>query len=116
MQAMVEAVKAAVLALSGECRRKNKNTEQNGETEAISHRTGPSLRQPVFKWNAKDKYMELRNFEAGVMNIFLAKHYNMNDTERVPIIKKLAMKERIAFLENPESRETASKGQLQPTC
>ena len=42
-QATLEAAKGVVLAVGEEDRKQNMNTEQNGETEATMHRTGPSL-------------------------------------------------------------------------
>ena len=35
---------------------------------------GLSLKWLEFDWNAKDKYMELKNFEMEVTNIFLTRH------------------------------------------
>ena len=47
----------------------------------------PSLRKPVFNLGAKDKYIEQKHFEIKVMNIFLTKHHEITDEEKVPIIK-----------------------------
>ena len=58
MQTMVEAIKAAMLAVSGEGR--EQNTEQNGATEVTRHR-----RRSVFNWNAKGSYMEIKNLKGG---------------------------------------------------
>ena len=70
-----------MLAIIGEGIGQNINTEQNGETEATRLRTGPSIGLPVFTCNANDKYTELKNFRIQVINIFLTKHYDKNETE-----------------------------------
>ena len=58
--------------------------------EARSRAGGPSLRQPVFNWAAKDKHKELKHFEMEVMNVFLVTNYDISDTEIVAIINKKA--------------------------
>ena len=40
----------------------------------------------------KGKYIELRNFKMEVTNIFLSRHYDIKEEERVSIIKHLANK------------------------
>ena len=47
----------------------------------------PSLGQPVFNWGVKDNYVEPKHLEMVVMNIFLTKHYEINE-EKVIIIKE----------------------------
>ena len=64
-------------------KRESKNTEQTGVPDTIGHRTALSPSQPVFNWNTKDNYMELK---MKVTNIFLTKDYDIHDAERVPII------------------------------
>ena len=39
---------------------------------------GPSLKQPVFNWGAKDKYLELKHFGMEVTHIFCTKHYKID--------------------------------------
>ena len=46
------------------------------------------MKQPTFDWIAKDKYIELKNFEMEVMNILMTNKYSLRKTENVPIIKK----------------------------
>ena len=53
-------------------------------SEATRHKTGSSPTQQVFKWTAKDKYLELHNFEMEASNTFLTKHYDINDDEKFP--------------------------------
>ena len=60
-------------------------------TEQPRSRTGgPSFRQLTFNWTAKNKYTDLKQFELKVSNMFLTKHYDINDAEKVPIKKTLA--------------------------
>ena len=61
-QTKVEAVNDVVLAINGESRRQIVHPEEVGTLEATRHSKGISIRQPVFNWNAKDKYPELKNF------------------------------------------------------
>ena len=44
------------------------------------------MRQPTFDWSSTYKYAELRNFRMEVKNMF--QNYNVNQVERLPIIKK----------------------------
>ena len=85
-----------MLAGRGEGRRQDTNTELNGATVVARHRTGPSIGHPVSNWNTRDNYMELINFAMKVMNVFITRHYDISDTERVPIIK-MTRKERLHF-------------------
>ena len=59
--------------------------------QSIGHATEPKtgrsragglcLKQPVFKWTAKDKYMDLKQIEMYVKNIFCMKYYDLSDTD-----------------------------------
>ena len=49
---------------------------------------GPALRQLSFNWNAPDMYTELLSFEMEVTNTSETKTYELNEEEKVPIIKK----------------------------
>ena len=59
------------------------------------HRLGhgqPALRQPAFDLKIPDKYAELISFKMEVINILQTRTYEINDEEKVPIIKELARK------------------------
>ena len=83
--------------------------------EASRHRhSRPSLWQPFFDWNAPDKYVELLSFEMEVMNILQTKTYELNDEEKVPVIKKLE-KEGLQLIQtftNPEKEAPKMAGGL----
>ena len=49
-QVTVQTVKATVLVISGEGRRQNMSTGENGAPEVTRYKTGTTLRQPVFNW------------------------------------------------------------------
>ena len=52
--------------------------------EARSRARGLFLQLPVFKWAAKDNYIKHPDhFEMEIMNIFLIKHSDITDPERV---------------------------------
>ena len=63
--------KAVVLAISGEGRRQNTNTEQNNATKTPQKQNRTTQKMAVSNWNAEDKYMEHKNSEMEVVNIFL---------------------------------------------
>ena len=73
-QAVVEKAKALVLVTRGKTDGKVPILNSYFALEATRHRMGPSLRQQVFNWTAKDKYLELENingsniyFQLGIM-------------------------------------------------
>ena len=47
----------------------------------------PSLSQLAFDWKAPDRYLEWLNFKMEEAYILQMKTYNLNDEEKVPIIK-----------------------------
>ena len=54
----------------------------------IRSQTGlPSLKKPVFVWNVKNKFIELKDFEMEVTNIFHTKCFELSDTEKVAMTK-----------------------------
>ena len=55
-----------VLAIKEEGHRENTHAKKIVMSYTIRHTVGPFLGQPVFNWMAKDKCMELRNFEIEV--------------------------------------------------
>ena len=52
------------------------------------------IKWPIFNCAAKDKFVELKQFEPDVTNIFLAKYYDISDAERVILIKNTSYRER----------------------
>ena len=48
---------------------------------------GPILFQPTFNWKVPDRYVELLNFEMDVTNVLQVYAYDLNDEEKVHIIK-----------------------------
>ena len=64
-----------------------KNSVDNARTTHPTPRvSGPVLKQPTFDWKMPDEYHELNNFEIEVRNFFLINNYNIQDSEKVPII------------------------------
>ena len=76
-----------MFAISLEVSRHNFHTEQGGALGITSYRTGPSPRQPVFNWTAKDKYLELENFKMEVTEIFPTNVYDISETENATMIQ-----------------------------
>ena len=48
---------------------------------------GPMLNQPAFDWKAPDRYMELLNSEMEVANILQTKAHDLDDEEKMLIMK-----------------------------
>ena len=48
---------------------------------------GLVLEKPRINWNAPDRYVKLLNFQLQVMNILEIRHCEINDEERIPVIK-----------------------------
>ena len=77
----MEAVKAVIVAVNEENKRRAMGIGYPNATEAMRPQNGsPSLKQLAFDWNTRDK-ME-------ITNIFSTKHLEQSDAEKVPIIKK----------------------------
>ena len=71
-------MKAKIVAVSEESRRKAMGTSHHNAEEAMRPWAGcPSLRQPGLNRNSSDKCTDLKNFEMVVTNIFL-RHYGSN--------------------------------------
>ena len=49
--------------------------------EVRSRTGGPSLRQPMMNWAAKDIYPKLQQVDLDVCSIFLMNHYDISRTE-----------------------------------
>ena len=45
------------------------------------------LEKPRFNWDMPDRYVKLLNFQLEMMNILETRAYEINDEERIPIIK-----------------------------
>ena len=50
----------------------------------------PAMKQPMFNWEAEDKYNELKTFKLEVNNILST--YNSPQNEQLAMVKKLAGK------------------------
>ena len=78
----IETAKVIVMAITEmreEERRAITGTGQPKTAEGMKPRVGrPSLMQPVFSLNANDKYVELKQYEIDLINIFLTRHYELN--------------------------------------
>ena len=59
----------------------------NREESMRSRVSGSCMKQPVFDWNMKYVYIELKPFKMEGAHIFLTRHYELNDLQKVPIIK-----------------------------
>ena len=53
----------------------------------------------LFDWGTKDKYIELKQFKMEITNIFLTKHYEINDLEKGSIIRNWFDREDCQFLQ-----------------
>ena len=49
---------------------------------------GSTVSQSAFDWNMPDRYVKLLNFKIEVANILQMKSHDLNDEEKMPIIKK----------------------------
>ena len=81
MPTALEATKAAIMAM-GEAENPVKNTRP---LHAAPRSGDPALKQPIFDYNATEKYQELCNIEIKVKNIFLTNRYDTQGSKRVPI-------------------------------
>ena len=91
VQALVEAAKAMVLVINKEDKRQGIHIEHNGTSDATRHRTGPpgAASLPL---EHKYKYVELKNFEMDLTNIFATRYFYINDVEKSFHDKELARK------------------------
>ena len=88
-QAVAEAARVAIqtIAMANTSRQENKGPRMSGSI----------LKQPMFSWNAKDKYEELLNFKLEVSNVL--QNYNLGQTEKVSIIKSWLGRESLKLIE-----------------
>ena len=83
------------------------SAENNQRVQNVGPKiSGPLMKQPTFHWSSTDKYAKLRNFRMEVKNMF--QNNNINQAERVPIIKKLAGQARPKTIRVPNTRRTKS--------
>ena len=61
-------------------------TESRRPAHMVPRTTGQVLTQPIFDWKAQDNYNKLSNFKIEVRNIFMAKFYIIEESEKVLII------------------------------
>ena len=66
---------------------------------------GPTLKQPVFKWEAPDKYTNLKTFKLEVNNVLLT--YSMPEAEKLAVVKNWLCSKGHHYLETltPAERE-----------
>ena len=57
----------------------------------------PFLKQSLFDWSARDKYVKLRNFQMEVNNIIIT--YNTNNAEKLPIVMNWLCCEGLIFFQ-----------------
>ena len=82
MQAVIEAVKAAIIA-----GREADNLNSNAKPmHAILRSGSPALRQLALEWKVTDKYQELCHFKVEVKDIYMTDNYNMQESEKVPVL------------------------------
>ena len=66
---------------------------------------GPILSQQAFDWKAQERYVELLYFEIEVANVLQAKVYDLNDEEKVPIIRNWLDREALQFIQTLTNAE-----------
>ena len=66
MQAAVEAVKGVFQAMTEKSCPTERRNGAGVATNMSARTSGPSMREPTFKWKVTDKYDELLNFEMKV--------------------------------------------------
>ena len=76
-QAVAKAARVAIQAMVA--------TSTSRQDNAGLKMNKPIMKQPMFHWNAKDKYEELQNLKLEVINRLHS--YNLGQTEIVCIIK-----------------------------
>ena len=59
----------------------------------------PMLSQPAFDWNVADRYVELLYFKMEVANTLQVKSFDLNDEEKVPVIKNWLGREGLQFIQ-----------------
>ena len=105
-EAAGEAAKATLLLINEEGRRQSMSTKHSSVVENTRHRTGSSVMQPVFNWNAKDKYTQAKNFmKLEVTNKFVTKHCEIYDTEKVPVINIWLRMKQLQFIQTSVASE-----------
>ena len=88
MQAAIQPATVAVRMMQEADQTNEPPMRRNSPEECHRQRqAGLTLRQPTVDWKAPDKYVELLNFKLEVANILQIKAYDLNDEEKVAIIK-----------------------------
>ena len=67
------------------------------------------LSQPTFNWEAPDRYLELLKFEVELVNVLQARAYDLNNEEKVSIIKNWLGREGLQFI---DCHQYLERGQL----
>ena len=66
---------------------------------------GPALEKTSVNWSAKDRYIELFNFEMEVTNSVETKVYELTDKEKVPVIKEWLGREGLQLIKTFTNEE-----------
>ena len=57
------------------------------------------LSKPAYDWKGPDRYVELLNFKMEVANVWQTQAYDLNDSEKVSILKNWLGKEGLQFIQ-----------------
>ena len=93
-EAAIQANTAVVMSLHQAVGVSMANT---GEAHLSEH-CGQALRQPGLNWKVSDKYIELLNFEMEIMNTLQTRASEVNNDEKVCIIKNWLGREGLQFI------------------
>ena len=63
----------------------------------------PAMKQPMFDWNVKDKYSELKTFQLEVNNILST--YNTPQTDKLALVKNWLGRKSLQYLETLTTAE-----------
>ena len=105
-QAAIKAAKLAVRAMREADPPVEPHTRRSIPEEKHRPKTRPMLSKPVFNWKAPDRYVELLHFAVEVTNMLQAKVYELNEEERVVIIKNWSGRVGLQFMQTLTHVET----------
>ena len=71
---------------------------------------GPTMKQPTFNWETKDKYSKLKTFKLEVNNILST--YNTPQIEQLVMVKNWLGRKGLQFLETPTNEEKTTCSML----
>ena len=79
--AVIKTTKEAIMAV-----RKVDNLVNSARSIHAVPRSGHPALWKTYNWLKRDRYSKLCNFKTGIKNIFMTNNYNMQGSEKVPII------------------------------